>query len=92
MERESDIFILKISYIYNWTFKDFRNWKFNILDLFKKNFFFFLFYRKFCKRSYSDEFQFNKKLKNSIANLKDKFIVAAVDKASNNFALICKVI
>ena len=82
-EKESDFFILRISYKYSWPFEDFRNRKFNILDLFKKD---FLLYRNFYKRNL-DEIQHNKKLKNSIANLKDKFIV---DKANSNFALICK--
>ena len=42
------------------------------------------------KNSNTKSLFYNAKIKQAIANLKNKFVIVPVDKANNNFAIICQ--
>jgi len=82
--KEVDFFIAKVSYKYNWPVEGFKLWKQQLIKLFNI---------EYLKKQKIKKFKtgfFKQDIKDSIKDLKSKFIITTVDKADNNFAIICK--
>ena len=88
IEKDLDFFILKMTYKYNWPFEGFKAWKIKFLNLFRRD---LLFFRNYFGNNNLNDFDYDVNLKEAIASLNNNFVVATVDKAGNNFAIICKV-
>ncbi|XP_071042668.1 uncharacterized protein, partial [Parasteatoda tepidariorum] len=84
IKKDLDFFIAKISRKYHWPVEGFSEWKAKIIERVKFNLFNTSF-SSFPKGTFID-YDLSRKIK----NLKDKFIVTVVDKASNNFCIMCK--
>ena len=85
-EEDIDIFILKLAYKYVWPVEGFLEWKSEICKAFKSKIIFYDNYFNKNKANYKVNCLFN-----SIKDLKNKFIISTVDKASNNFCIMYKV-
>ena len=84
--KELDLYILKCAYKYTWPIESFREWKHKILKTIRGRLKIILRSKKHTRKINS--FQL---LKDNIQKLKRNFIITTVDKANNNFAIICKV-
>ena len=84
--KELNLFCLKASYIFNYPYEGFNEWKYSIIASFKDKLNYAL---KYKYNSEHIDF-YDDKIKKAIIKLQELFAVTVVDKAGNNFAIMCK--
>jgi len=75
-----DIFIYKTALQFSYPVEGFNMWKNKVLEMCGKNIFINF---KYSKTNYKD-------LNTAIKQLQDKFVITYIDKAANNYAIMCK--
>ena len=84
LENNFDLFIDKWCKKENKNKESFQSWKNLIISRIRNKIYSNL------KNSNTKSLFYNAKIKQAIANLKNEFVIVPVDKANNNFAIICQ--
>ena len=84
LENDFDLFIDKWCKKENKNKESFQSWKNLIISRIRNKIYSNL------KNSNTKSLFYNAKIKQAIANLKNEFVIVPVDKANNNFAIICQ--
>ena len=84
LENDFDLFIDKWCKKENKNKESFQSWKNLIICRIRKKLY------SNSKNSNTKSLFYNAKIKQAIANLKIEFVIVPVDKANNNFAIICQ--